>query len=236
MFLLKTVNNIYTLLILGYRLILPSFLSQVFIVLVLMLFSLPAYAENDYAIYAKEQASKQQKTIAPYQAEVDALIKNILAKQAQPDIRQFKQELQSVAKTQYSRVYKSPDFKQAIIIFVSFSMPNASIKGWMNQAQKIGAAVCIRGLVNNSFKDTAKVISALVQDQSGGLLIEPNLFKQYSITQVPAVVVASGDDFSVIYGDVLLDCALEKISHSMQYFEQNDLLEVIKKLRGGKSV
>ena len=114
-------------------------------------------------------------------------------------------------------------------------MPSASIKGWINQAQKIGAAVCIRGLVNNSFKDTAKAVSALVQDQSGGLLIEPNLFKKYSITQVPAVVVASSDNFSVIYGDVLLDCALEKISHSLQYPEQSDLLEAIKKLRGVKN-
>ena len=160
-------------------------------------------------------------------------------------------------------------------------MPTESIKGWITQAQKINAPIYIRGLVNNSFKDTMQVINILAQDQNNqqdqqnqknqiGLLIDPALFKKYSITQVPAVVVETknlkfvkkakkvnnskktkkvgaeakaevlkGNSIYIIYGDVNLDYALEKIhlSYIRDKTVKNDgsksnfLLDAIKKLR-----
>lgn len=191
---------------------------------------------EDYATYAKEQAQKKEKIIASYQAEINALVKNVLVRQSQPDIQTFKKEITDIAKTQCS--LQNQDVRSVqlpIIIFVSFSMPKESVKGWITQAQKISAAVYIRGLVNNSFKDTTKIISGLVQDQSGGLLIDPTVFKKYSITQVPAVVVVNDASFDVIYGDVTLDYALEKISKTMEGDKQKILLDAIKKLRNTKS-
>ena len=191
---------------------------------------------EDYAAYAKEQAQRKQKIIAPYKAEINELVKNVLVKQSQPDIKTFKKEITDISKGQCSMQSQDVNFIQApIIVFVSFSMPEESIKAWITQAQKIGAAVYIRGLVNNSFRDTAKIISGLVQDQPGGLLIDPTLFKKYSITQVPAVVVVDGESFDVVYGDVTLDYALEKISKSIEGNKQKILLDTIKKLRNTKS-
>ena len=218
---------------------------------ILLLAKQTALASEDYAIYAKKQQEKTQSLISPYKIEVQRIIKNAEIRQAQPDIKKFKKELEEAAKAQcpmqkliaqkeQEENLINKNYKQIpIIIFVSFSMPKESIKGWITQAQKAGASLYIRGLFNNSFKETAKAVSELVQDQTGGVLIDPNLFKKYSITQVPAVVVVNEkdeknekEDFDVIYGDVSLDYALEKIGNVMQEADKKDLLKVIKILRG----
>lgn len=118
-----------------------------------------------------------------------------------------------------------------VLIFVSFSMPKESLKGWINDADRIHAPVIIRGLVNNSFKETTRKMSDLVKDNKGGIQLDPTLFKTFDIKQVPAVVVTKSlncppnqtciPDFDVIYGDVHLDYALRKIA------DQNDNLSSI---------
>lgn len=118
-----------------------------------------------------------------------------------------------------------------IYIFISFSMSNESIKGWMNESKKIGAPVIIRGLVNNSFKDTLQKVSDLTHDNQGGVQLDPNLFRRFQIEKVPAVVVAKNesclpsqtciDEYDVIYGDVTLAYALKKIA------DKNDTLSSI---------
>lgn len=190
---------------------------------------------EDYTAYAKEQAQKTKLLIAPYQAQVNEIIKNVEKRQAQPDIQAFKNEIISTAKTQCSYQQQSavttppqPSAATPILIFVSFSMPKESIKSWIAQAKRVGAAVYIRGLVNNSFKDTAKAVRELLQEQPGGLLIDPTLFKKYAIIQAPAVVVTGSAAFDVIYGDVTLDYALERIT---QISKQRYLSDAIKKLR-----
>lgn len=110
----------------------------------------------------------------------------------------------------------------SIFLFVSFSMPNESIKGWMRDGAKVGAPVIIRGLVNHSFKETVNKMTMLTQDNRGGVQIDPTAFQRFSIKQVPAVVVTSGeacpdnqsclDHYDVVYGDVTLEYALQKIA------------------------
>jgi type-F conjugative transfer system pilin assembly protein TrbC len=199
---------------------------------------------EDYAAYAREHGQKAKEVIAPYKAEVDEIIKNVSIRQAQTDIQSFKEEITNIAKTQCSPQYQGANastittaaaqpeaVSTPVIVFISFSMPKESIREWMSQARKVGASVYIRGLVNNSFKETTKAVLELVQDQPGGLLIDPTLFKKYSIVQVPAVVIASDNNIDVIYGDVTLDVALEKISKSMQEIVPKYLVDAIKKLR-----
>ncbi|HZW61156.1 MAG TPA: type-F conjugative transfer system pilin assembly protein TrbC [Candidatus Babeliales bacterium] len=118
-----------------------------------------------------------------------------------------------------------------VLVFVSFSMPQTSIKGWMNEAEKIHAPVVIRGLVNNSFKATIQKMTELASDNHGGVQLDPTLFKTFNIKQVPAVVVTNNanclpnqtctNTYDVVYGDVHLDYALEKIAR------QNDELSSI---------
>lgn len=108
-----------------------------------------------------------------------------------------------------------------IYIFISFSMPKESIKEWMDESQKAGASLVIRGLVNNSFKETIQKMSEFTQGNKGGLQLDPNLFKRFHIEKVPAVVVADTEicpptitcqeQYDVIYGNVTLAYALKKI-------------------------
>lgn len=122
----------------------------------------------------------------------------------------------------HSLAYADTNNESPVLIFVSFSMPKTSLKQWMEQAEQIHSGVVIRGLVHNSFKETIQQMAELVKDNHGGLELDPTLFQQYHINKVPAVVVRKTnaclpnqtclDNYHVIYGDVTLDYALNKIA------------------------
>lgn len=99
-----------------------------------------------------------------------------------------------------------------LFIFVSFSMPETSLKQWLAQANQVNGVLVIRGLVNNSFKETTLKLASLIKEQHGGMQLNPPLFKTYHITQVPAVVLTNGKNTDVIYGDVPLRDSLQKMA------------------------
>ena len=65
-------------------------------------------------------------------------------------------------------------------------------------------------------------MAELIKDNHGGVQIDPTLFRQFQINQVPAVVVLNEtnclpsqsclESYDVIYGDVTLDFALKRIA------------------------
>lgn len=128
-----------------------------------------------------------------------------------------------------------------IMVFVSFSMNETSLKKWMEQAERIHAPVVIRGLIDHSFKKTIQKMVELTRDNHGGVQLDPTLFRKFQIEQVPAVVVfkeahcissqSCVEDFDVVYGNVALDFALQAI------VDQHDsvfsiALDAINTLRG----
>lgn len=120
-----------------------------------------------------------------------------------------------------------------IFVFVSFSMPDSSIKGWLNEGKLVSAPLVIRGLVNNSFKETLNKVIEIAKDKEEGIILDPTLFKKFKIQKVPAVVVTNqtcnlvnlcdSSDYAVLYGDVHLDYALKKIA------EENPKLQMYTK-------
>ncbi|MBX3709466.1 MAG: type-F conjugative transfer system pilin assembly protein TrbC [Gammaproteobacteria bacterium] len=122
-----------------------------------------------------------------------------------------------------SPCYANQMLDKNIIIFVSFSMPDESLKGWMREAKIIDAPVVVRGFINNSFKDTINKISVLTKDNQGGVQVDPTLFQRFQIVKVPAVVVVKEPnclpgmsctlDYDIVYGDVTLSYALKKIAN-----------------------
>jgi conjugal transfer pilus assembly protein TrbC len=109
-----------------------------------------------------------------------------------------------------------------VLVFVSFSMPKESLKTWIRDANIIHAPVVIRGLVNNSFKETIAAVNALTKEGASGVQIDPTLFERYEIKQVPAVLVAASprcvpnlscrENYDVQYGDTSLHYALKQIA------------------------
>ncbi len=98
-----------------------------------------------------------------------------------------------------------------LIAFVSFSMPEDSLKAILEQVDRVGGTILLRGLVNDSFKDTATVVAKFSTDSSPGFGVDPKLFAKYAIKTVPAFVVPNGDSFDKISGNISLVAALEAI-------------------------
>lgn len=120
----------------------------------------------------------------------------------------------------------TPIAQGQVLIFVSSSMPPASLGQWVQQAQRIGAPVILRGFVKGSLPETRAWLKPLLEQQreQGGIEINPIAFTSYGVTQVPAVVVTTGTlqcfsnvhcqipAFDVIYGNITLAHALKTIS------------------------
>lgn len=99
-----------------------------------------------------------------------------------------------------------------LIVFISTSMPEASIKQWAKQADSLGAELVIRGFVNNSFKDTVILAQDLfAKDNVGGFNIDPLKFKHYDVKTVPTVVLDANGAIDMVQGDIGLIEALKII-------------------------
>jgi conjugal transfer pilus assembly protein TrbC len=138
--------------------------------------------------------------------------------------------------------------KETVYVFLSSSMPDEAIHAYITQSALFGGGRVIpvfygmKGGIEN--KRAAGVYFAHVMkenldctDVPGQLCprlkmrmkINPSLFTQYSISQVPTVVYTNGDDSWSMGGDSTLDYLLEEINSEAQspFLEQ-----IIKKSRG----
>ena len=88
-------------------------------------------------------------------------------------------------------------YESQILIFVSTSIPETTVKRYVQQTQHIGAALVFRGLINDSMKDTQVYLSQLLgTDQTGvkpTILIDPTLYSRFNIKQVPTTVVTESE-------------------------------------------
>lgn len=112
-----------------------------------------------------------------------------------------------------------------LMIFVSFSMPAASLKRIVAQGRQVGASVVLNGFKNNSMKETTQAIQNLGEGR-GHVVVNPNAFAKYRIRSVPAVVLtkpnasdhldaegcALPDTYASVVGDVSLDYSLDTIA------------------------
>ncbi len=96
-----------------------------------------------------------------------------------------------------------------LLIFVSFSMPESSLKSLSREAQKQGAVLVMRGLYRDSFVQTAQKLQQL------GITVDihPKLFETHHIVSVPTFVkIDNGRPLYSLKGNVTLDFALKKFN------------------------
>lgn len=81
------------------------------------------------------------------------------------------------------------------MVFVSLSMPEASLKAIIRDASQAGGIVVFRGFPNNSAKEFVTRLSRAVDESSqfASIGIDPRLFRAFDVQAVPAYVVASSD-------------------------------------------
>lgn len=100
-----------------------------------------------------------------------------------------------------------------LYIFVSLSMPQARLIELLRDAKQYDGMVVLRGLKNNSYKDTANYLQKIIEKAGAGLMIEPNLFTEYNITKVPTFVLNDSvlKKYDKVTGNVTLKYALAEM-------------------------
>lgn len=123
-----------------------------------------------------------------------------------------------------AQLHVKQESQQGVMIFVSLSMPKPSLRQILVEARAYKIPVLIRGLVNNSFKDTkAKMDNILQQGNhilNGATELNPMWFRQFNIQKVPAFVsykrgencslghLCQNVKYDVLYGNISVDQAL----------------------------
>lgn len=99
------------------------------------------------------------------------------------------------------------------LVFVSFSLPEASLRMLAQSATAHNATLVIRGLYQNSFIKTAQKIQEIFKGMEGvGMDINPELFDAHHITAVPTFVkVKDGKPVCTLKGNVSLAFAAKKL-------------------------
>lgn len=110
----------------------------------------------------------------------------------------------------YKTIQKEPcETKDGFRIFVSFSMPESLLLSLDKTAQQIGAKLVIRGLKNNSFKETISYIKNL--NNKGMIIdIDPKAFSAFDVKHVPSFVINEGEKFDKITGNLSIPYVLEQ--------------------------
>lgn len=133
-----------------------------------------------------------------------------------------------------------------LFIFVSLTMPRATLQGLVDQAARAKATIVIRGFANGSLRDTVAQVQGLIGNRQVAIQIDPQAFDRFAVVKVPSFVLvrdgtrpvtcASGscapaDSFLRSTGDVSLDYALEHMQRLAPGFSPAaDIF--LKRLRG----
>lgn len=138
-------------------------------------------------------------------------------KLGQPDPAAIAKLYQGVGKPDESPLY----------ILISYSMPPESIARLADQARRAGGTLVLRGVINDSLKETAEKAAEFVKKYPGiQFQIDPTLFRRYAIQDVPTFLItkpneeikacSKGCDATTFFvsasGDVSLDYALDYLS------------------------
>ena len=120
--------------------------------------------------------------------------------------------------------------KTELYIFASLAMPKTRLIELIKEANNYNGVVVLRGLRNNSYKDTANFLQPIIQEAGAGLIIDPTLFTTYNIERVPVIVVSDAtiNKYDKITGNISLQYALTEIT------KNGDLKEQASKILGAQ--
>ena len=116
-----------------------------------------------------------------------------------------------------------------ILVFVSFSMPKASLKALAKEAAKHNAVLVMRGLKDDSFKTTQQAFLELASEDDKekldsftkaedmqGFEVNPEQFKTYQIKKVPTfILVKDQAEVARLSGNVSLEYAAKKLKEDI---------------------
>ncbi|HBC3534633.1 type-F conjugative transfer system pilin assembly protein TrbC [Vibrio parahaemolyticus] len=115
-----------------------------------------------------------------------------------------------------------------VMVFVSLTMPESSLKALLKQSEVWQVPLVIRGVLPDGFTATANTIQSLLQTNekkpiNSGFAINPEWFQTFNIQEVPTFVAVkpgrclpkqacSESDYDIVKGNVSLPDALEHLA------------------------
>ena len=139
-----------------------------------------------------------------------------------------------------------PATEPTLLVFISFSLPQATLARLVDQAAAARASLVIRGLVNGSLTQTVAKAQGLIGQRAVSFQIDPLAFDRFGVTRAPAFVLLrrgaqaqpcgadscfAADAFAMAAGDVSLGYALEFISRSAPAFA-GEAAAFLRRLKG----
>ncbi len=96
------------------------------------------------------------------------------------------------------------------LAFVSLSLPEASFKEISSHLEKIEGQFVFRGIPNHSFEGFLKVIIGFREKGIlAPIIVDPESFEEYDVTEVPTFVLIQGKTFKKVIGNVSIPYVLE---------------------------
>ena len=127
----------------------------------------------------------------------------------------------------------------AVLVFVSFSMPDAVLSNLAKQARVVGATLVLRGMKGDTLQETKR--AALAVNKAGAnWQINPGMFESFKIETVPTFVLTGDQEvldrgcpldgpkscsiegsFAAVRGDMSIELALQtiKLHSSVPYIQ-----------------
>lgn len=101
-----------------------------------------------------------------------------------------------------------------LYVFASLSIPKTRLIELIKEATKYNGVVVLRGLKNNSYKETALFLQPVIEQAGAGFVIDPTLFAQYNITKIPVFVLNDPliKQYDKIAGNINLQYALQEFA------------------------
>ena len=133
-----------------------------------------------------------------------------------------------------------------LLVFVSLSMPQATLKRLAEQANRAGAVLVLRGLKGGigkgHYKETVTALKPLAET-GATVQIDPEAFARYNVGAVPTFVLAARQEdcggtkcavgATAVTGDVSLEYALEHMVDRNDGFSKVAQAR-LRKMRGGR--
>ena len=131
-----------------------------------------------------------------YRAEIDALIRGT------PDFRQSQSTLSlpgdPLANLPPGEVGNpaSGRNQSTLMVFLTLSMPDDALAGWLDQTARAGGIAVVRGLHGDKLSVTLERLTALQEKapatrHRGGVSIDPSAFNRFDVSVAPTVIVSA---------------------------------------------
>ena len=75
------------------------------------------------------------------------------------------------------------------LVLISFGMPDSQIRGLLQEAHRMNAAVVIRGLLHDDWNRTIGKLRSLADEGLGGVSIDPTAFTRFNVSRVPTFIL-----------------------------------------------